>query len=117
MISFFSAEELACKCKRPECDAEPMDIEFMFALNGLRLEFGLPMTITSGCRCRFWNAKVKGQVRSWHPRGKAVDVHCPDGVYMLKLALLAVKHGFRIGVKKRMLHLDKGDGPQCMFGY
>lgn len=117
MISYFSEEELACGCKRPQCDAVPMDMDFMFAVNGLRLEFGLPMPVTSACRCKFWNSHEGGEVRSWHLVGKAIDIFCPDGVYMLKLALLAIKHGFRIGVKKRMLHLDKGDGPQVLFGY
>ncbi len=119
MISYFSDEELACKCGRPQCDAVAMDMETLVKLNGLRLEFGQAMTINSGRRCKWYNAQpsVKGEVRSQHLLGKAVDVHCPDGIYMRRLIQLAIKHGMSFGVKKRMVHLDTRAGDPVAFGY
>lgn len=119
MLNYFSDDELACKCGRPQCDAKPMDMPTMMALNGLRLEFGFPMKVNSARRCKFWNAHptVKGRVRSQHLDGTAVDIHCPDGIYMRRLIALALKHGFSVGVKKRMLHLDTRGGPPVVFGY
>lgn len=114
---YFKPEELKCGCADPKCDAAQIDMTLLLKLNGLRREFGEGMVINSARRCAAWNLKVGGESHSWHLKGKAADVHCPDGIYMLRLALLALKHGFRVGVKRRMLHLDVGDGPQVMFGY
>jgi len=116
-VTYFSDVELACKCGRKECDAAPIDMAALLALNDLRLEFNAPMTITSARRCRFWNKKQGGADDSQHLHGKAFDVFCPDGVFMRRLATLALRRGFSVGVKRRMLHLDKRDGAPVMFGY
>lgn len=114
---FFTPDEFKCHCKYADCDAVDMDPAFLRDLNTLRNVFGLPMLLRSAVRCRRHNKDIGGEDDSWHPKGKAVDVHCPDGVYMLKLVKLALQMGFRVGIRKRMVHLDKGDGPQVMFGY
>ncbi len=117
-MDFFKPEEFRCKCDHgDECDAAPVDMAAVLKLNGLRLEFGQAMTINSACRCAYWNQKQNGEDNSWHLVGKAFDIHCPDGIYMLRLVTLALKHGFRVGIKKRMAHLDCGDGPQVIWGY
>ncbi len=118
MFQYFKPEELKCKCDRgDECDAKPIDMAAWLKLEGLRREFNQGMVVTSACRCTYWNSKVGGEENSNHLLGLAFDIQCADGVYMLRLAMMALKHGFRLGVKKRMLHLDVGAGPQVMFGY
>lgn len=115
-MNYFEPREFACKCGRPKCDAEAMDIGFVFKLNGLRLAFGQPMHINSGVRCTYWNEHEGGAKDSMHLRGRAVDVACPDGSYMRALAFAAYKAGFRIGIKKGMIHLDDS-APLVMWGY
>lgn len=114
---FFKPEEFSCKCGRAECDAVPVDMTAALKLEGLRLEFGEPMHINSACRCAFQNGAVGGKSDSQHLFGRAFDIHCPDGVYMRRLIILALKHGFSIGVKARMLHLDVRPGVPVVFGY
>lgn len=116
MMDFFSPLEFACGCGRPDCDAAPMDMSFVFKLNELRLRFGQAMRLTSARRCRFWNTQKGGELDSKHLEGRAVDVHCADGIYMRDLVRLALGQGFRIGIKARMVHLDNS-APQVMWGY
>lgn len=86
-------------------------------LDGLRLEFGEKMIVTSASRCKAHNARVGGKPHSFHLKGLAFDVHCPDGTYMRRLALLAMKHGFSVGIKANMIHLDTRPGVPLLFGY
>lgn len=116
-LKFFKLSDFACSCGRAECQAPAMDMTTLLKLEGLRLEFGEPMIVTSGTRCEVQNKKVKGSANSQHLQGRAIDVSCPDGHYMRRLLLLAAKHGFTIGVGKRFLHLDTRAGVPTMFGY
>lgn len=117
-LTYFSLTEFACTCGRKECDAKPIDMETALKLDGLRREFGLPITITSGSRCLFHNRALKSKDTSQHLLGRAIDIHCPDGIYMRRLVVLALKHGFTgIGVKDGMVHLDTRTSTPVFFGY
>lgn len=116
-LRHFKLEDFACKCGRSECDAPPVDMTAALKLDGLRLEFGEPMIVTSGCRCKVQNAIVGGVPNSFHTKGVAFDIKCPDGFYMRRLVLLALKHGFTVGVGKGFVHLDTRPGPSLLFGY
>ena len=117
-LKYFRPDEFDCLCGRPECDAAPMDMETCLKLDGLRREFNQPVKITSARRCAVHNKKVKGKPTSWHLFGRAVDIHCPDGEYMYRLIVLAIKHGFSFGVKAGMVHLDTRNTPKPRaFGY
>ena len=116
-LRFFKLEEFKCPCGRKECDAPAMDMTTLLKLDGLRLELGESMQVTSGARCSFWNKRVGGADQSQHLLGRAVDISCPDGVYMRRLLLLAMKHGFSVGVKKHLIHLDTRPGVPVVFGY
>jgi uncharacterized protein YcbK (DUF882 family) len=86
-------------------------------LDGLRLEFGEPMLVTSACRCTKHNAIVGGKPGSYHLKGLAFDIECPSGIYMRRLLLMAARHGFTIGVGSKFLHLDCRPGQALIFGY
>jgi uncharacterized protein YcbK (DUF882 family) len=86
-------------------------------LDGLRLEFGEAMIVTSASRCAKQNARVGGKPGSFHKKGCAFDIACPDGFYMRRLVLLALKHGFTVGVAAGFIHLDTRPGPPLLFGY
>lgn len=118
MSRFFKDDEFACKCGRKECDAPKMTMATVMKLDGIRVEMGLPIVINSGSRCAHHNKAEGGSENSYHLQGMAIDVHCPNGGYMIKLVSTAMKHGFTgIGVKKHMVHLDTRPGLPILFGY
>lgn len=71
----FSALEFACK---DGCGfgAQGDDIhpELIVILERLRQHFGVPVKITSGCRCVRHNRRVRGAKRSQHLYGSAADI-------------------------------------------
>ncbi len=117
-LQYFKITEFDCPCGRKECDATPIDMETALKLDGLRRELGLPIQITSGSRCLFHNRSLESKDTSQHVLGRAIDIHCPDGIYMRRLVTLALKHGFTgIGIKDGMVHLDCRTSTPVMFGY
>lgn len=120
MSRFFQPSELACKCGRLECNAAPMDPYAIIKLDGVRLELGEPMKLTSARRCEYWNSSptVKGAKDSQHLYGRAVDCWCPNGAYAMRVLKLAIKHGFvGVGVGKTFIHMDTRQGPPVLFSY
>ena len=57
-------------------DADIMDniILTMECLDKMREDYGLPLYITSGYRCKELNNKLKGSKTSQHMKGQAVDI-------------------------------------------
>lgn len=106
---YFRLEEFDCRCGRPDCDAEPLDALFLAKLNTLRELWGRPLLVTSGRRCKFWNAHVGGAVGSQHVLGKAADLRVESRVEADLLAELASKVGFGgIGIYATWVHVDVG---------
>lgn len=116
-LKWFKLSEFRCTCGLSDCDAPPIAMSAALALDALREEFGEPMVITSASRCSKRNAQVGGRPGSYHKLGLAFDVFCPDGVYMRRLLTLALDHGFSIGIKAKMIHLDMRPGQKLVFGY
>lgn len=81
----FTPQEVACKCSR--CGGElwqgestvPPDwfIEAMDNLQRLRNQWGKPIVINSGHRCKEHNAEVGGVANSQHYTHIAFDCKCP----------------------------------------
>lgn len=107
----FSEKEFMCKCRRPDCDAAPMQKEFMRKLQSLRDDWGIPLIPTSGARCSTWNTKKGGAPQSQHLLGNAADFwfeHPSDTVAFVELA---EKHGFGgIGAGAHLVHVDNRKG-------
>ena len=115
MTPSFTKQELQCKCG---CGLAQFHPGFLDALQGLRDELGMPMTLSSACRCEKHNTSEGGKPKSFHigdvPRhagqegALAVDVLTPDGAYRGKLFAIAWQRGFSVGwnAKKGFLHLD-----------
>lgn len=104
----FTESEFRCR-HTGKCEMQP---EFMQRLQALRVEYGKPMTITSGYR--HWTHPTeakKGHTTGEHTRGLCADIACTDGRTRYELITLALKHGFsRIGIAKSFVHLGLG-GP------
>lgn len=78
----FSRSEFRCKCLL--CDFDTVDAQLLEVLESVRQFYGLPVIITSGCRCPAHNAAVGGSANSQHLLGRAADIvvkgMSPDGV-------------------------------------
>lgn len=106
----FTKAECRCKCRRPECNAKPMDMAFMAKLEAIRQDWGRPLLVTSGARCSYWNSRVGGAEHSKHLDGLAVDLYFSHPNDIVAFAALAEKHGFGgIGVATTFVHLDGRD--------
>lgn len=109
----FRPREFACRCcgeiwegdgPMPEAFAEALD-----ALQSMRNEWGKPMVINSGHRCKGHNAEVGGTEGSQH-LAIAFDIAVPAD-QQAEFASLAERHGFTgIGryPKRGFVHLDMG---------
>lgn len=76
-IQYFTREEFRCKCGGKYCDgfsAEPAEATVR-ALDEIRRRLGVPVSVTSGVRCKRHNANVDGVSNSQHLTGLAADLH------------------------------------------
>lgn len=100
----FYRSEFACKCG---CGEDTISLTLVNQLQRARDLLGVPMIITSGCRCEKWNEKEGGSSTSAHLDGSASDisVESSENRYLLVCALLNA--GFqRIGMGEGFLHVD-----------
>lgn len=115
----FSAEEFRCQCGRNTCDAPPMNKRFMERLEALRVEWGKPLSPTSGRRCKAHNEAVDGKPGSYHLKGRAVDFVFTSPSAIILFIALAEKYGFNgIGSGRRLVHLDdRPKGQRARWSY
>lgn len=69
-IKHFKKNEFDCKCG---CKLNNIDINLVYVLEKIRNNYGKPLIITSGCRCKKNNTLVGGIKTSKHLYGKAAD--------------------------------------------
>jgi uncharacterized protein YcbK (DUF882 family) len=125
--SYFTTTEFACPC---DCkfgtEEKHIDENLIELLNMMRLQHGQPMVVTSGARCKDYNAKVGGVEDSAHlphpltGQCRAVDIAVKNSQTRYDLIHIAVKLGItRIGLAKDFLHFDVAwDLPSyVMFNY
>lgn len=104
LTSNFSRHEFACHCG---CGADHIDLTLVAILQQIREAVGHMLEIESGVRCMEHNLKVGGKANSSHPRGKAVDIVCPNSRLRYHLVRLALQAGItRIGIGKTFVHID-----------
>lgn len=108
----FSKLEMACKCGKM-CGTE-MDASFMHKLQSLRDVVKIPLTITSGARCPYWNKTVGGAEKSRHVGvkgvrwAKAADIACRNSSQRFWIVSHAIKLNTfgGIGIADTFIHLD-----------
>lgn len=110
MSKNFSRSEFACKGTNCCGNSAPVSPELISALQDLRDQLNLPLSITSGFRCNRHNESVGGATQSFHTLGMAADVSCPDGMTAEDLAqaaetIPAFQQG-GIGIYPSWVHLD-----------
>jgi uncharacterized protein YcbK (DUF882 family) len=100
----FHLREFECKCGK--CPTTLIDIHHVKDLQKLRDELGVPIRISSGCRCPSHNMNEGGVSDSQHLKGTATDIDVP-GVKPSRVAAAAEKIGFNgIGRYKTFTHID-----------
>jgi hypothetical protein len=118
----FHDYEFWCKCGQCE-HLLILHPGFIDSLQEVREDLALPMSPTSGCRCRAHNLRVGGHPRSLHisdfpahaDKGQegtlGADFAAEDGNYRGRLFSVLWRHGFSIGwnAKKKFLHADRRD--------
>ncbi|MGL5014505.1 MAG: D-Ala-D-Ala carboxypeptidase family metallohydrolase [Bacteroidales bacterium] len=106
MNDFFKRKEFACKCG---CGFDVVDHELLGILTSVREYYGLPIKITSGCRCESHNRKVGGAKRSQHRHGKAVDFQVQGmspKIIQKYLCDTLPKDRYGVGLADTFTHLD-----------
>lgn len=105
----FSRREFRCRCGRKKCDAAPLDMRLVTALQALRDVVGHSIDVTSGVRCREHNRRVGGAPGSKHLEGIAADIRCeeltPAELAKFAAAVPAFANG-GIGIYKSWVHVD-----------
>jgi len=103
-IDFFPPRELVCGCGCGRYNAEP---ELVARLNAARVIAGIPLLVTSGCRCPTHNAAVGGSPSSSHLLGRAADIAAIDsGTRWLVLNALLAAGFTRLEVGGSWIHAD-----------
>ena len=109
---YFRRSEFACRCG--ECGQDHVDAKLLEVLNTIRSHFGNLIIITSGNRCRPYNAKIGGSPYSQHLYGRAADITMPDQmletVHNYVLKLMDGWGGVGFYPNQNFLHLDTKSG-------
>ena len=99
----FKTDEFACEC----CGKSEMDIDFVKTLQNLREEYGVPMRVNSGFRCKKHNKSIGSSDSSSHLWGMASDISVTDSVLRYRMIQCAQKIGIvRIGIGGDFIHFD-----------
>lgn len=72
----FKVSEFTCKCG---CGKNNIDQRVIDMAETIRKALGVPVRVTSGCRCEKNNKAVGGTTGSFHIQGKAADLTCSLG--------------------------------------
>ena len=101
--SHFGSDELTCKCGCGFLVVNPILIRL---LEGIRVKYGRPVTVLSGCRCPSHNAEVGGAGDSQHLYGTAADIQI-SGITPQAIANIADGLGADgVGVYPTFTHVD-----------
>ena len=104
-MKYFKRKEFVCKCG---CGFDTVDYMLAIVLDDLRANFGVPITITSGCRCKKHNKNEGGSKNSQHISGKASDLKV-KGVKPRKVFDYLDKkypNKFGLGLYNNRIHID-----------
>lgn len=109
ITNHFSSEELACRCG---CGQNILVIRQIAGLEFMRARIMRALRVTSGNRCKAYNAVCGGVENSYHMQGIATDVYA-DGIDLDTLARAARQYGFTgIGIYRSQgfVHVDTRPG-------
>ncbi len=115
-LEFFSEREFKCKCG---CNSSHMDAAFLKLLDHIRSEYGRPMQISSGYRCKDHPAEARKARPGTgaHSTGKACDIlaYGADAFELLDIVMGHSDEITGVGVNQhgpfnsRFFHIDSVD--------
>ena len=111
----FKVSEFACKCG---CGYNVIDQRVLTMAQTIRDALGVPVRVTSGCRCEKHNASpaVGGTKGSFHTKGKAADLTCSLGAVKMFETVKKLKADGKLPdleycilyKRKNIIHIDCG---------
>lgn len=106
----FNSTEFECSCGT--CDGQRINMELVYKLQEIRSELDVPLKVTSGYRCQWYQNQLREQgysaaKKSQHVLGNAADVSIRKDRFA-EFLQLALNHFFCVGIgtKSPWLHLD-----------
>lgn len=107
LSQYFKRSEFSCKCELTDCKEQKLSELLLHKLIALREDYGKPICISSGYRCKEHNLSIGGAKLSQHILGHAADIIRPDNDKD-DLALFAqiVKRFKAIGIADTFYHVD-----------
>ena len=110
LSTHFARREFACACG---CGFDTIDAETLRILEAVREHFGRPLIVTSGARCRDYNASVGGARQSQHLVGRAADIKVKDHPAMIVADFIEERFpDASVGRYLTFTHVDtRTDGP------
>ena len=104
----FNRNEFECRCG---CGFNTVDVELIKVLEDIRMNYDVPITINSGCRCDTYNKKIGGATHSQHKLGRAADIVL-SGISPLEVAKYlreAYRGSYGVGEYNSFTHIDTRD--------
>ena len=102
---YFSEKEFN-RCT-PSCSLQDMDRAFMWILDAIREEAGIPLILSCAFRSKEYDKSWGRSGNSAHTKGLAVDIKCNSSATRMKIVAAAIMVGIdRIGIGKDFVHLD-----------
>ena len=106
LSTHFYREEFACSCN--SCGRDTVDVELIELLEDILTHFNRAVTVTSGHRCKAFNAEIGGAKDSQHLYGRAADIIVSEVSPVVVVAfingLYPDKYG--IGTYSKWVHVD-----------
>ena len=101
----FYRGEFACRCG---CGFDTVDAQLISVLEELREHFGVPIKVSSGCRCKEHNRAVGGSEKSQHLLARASDISMVDFTTAAICRYLEDKYPSELGIGKydTFVHID-----------
>lgn len=107
MAKYFKLGEFDCRCG---CGKNNINDDLVRKLDRVREKVGIPLVISSGCRCEKHNKIEGGKKTSSHLEGLAVDIKALASGTRWKILSAIFTTGFnRIGIGKTFIHIDIDD--------
>lgn len=103
-----SDPKLACTCNHLKCDKRSVKQAVLNMLEKVRVDYGLPMIVTSGGRCPYHPNEIHRKIPADHQKQYGVDIKINGLAMAMKIMAYAIKHGFNafgINLKSGFIHL------------
>ncbi len=112
--SKFTTDEFMCSCGCVFGTVEEdISEKLIITLNMMRTLYGKPLVVTSGARCKKYNAEIGGVPNSAHlphpdtSQCRAVDIYVNNSRDRFNLLSIALRSGItRIGIGTDFMHFD-----------